>query len=90
MTLNAIVFSPDPDTRVQTLEEKVTSLDEKLTDIESENETLKEEKIKTETEKEALLQQVQVKRKFILIKGNLGFFSLVWTSLNCLDLYVCT
>lgn len=50
----------DPDTRVQTLEEKVTSLDEKITDIESENETLKEEKLKTETEKEALLQQIQV------------------------------
>lgn len=50
----------DPDTRVQNLEEKVTSLDEKITDIESENETLKEEKIKTETEKEALLQQIQV------------------------------
>lgn len=86
-----MVFSPDPDTRVQTLEEKVTSLDEKITDIESENETLKEEKIKSETEKEALLQQVQVKRIFILIKGNqLGFFSLVWTSLNCINLYVCT
>lgn len=50
----------DPDTRVQNLEEKVTSLDEKITDMESENETLKEEKIKTETEKEALLQQIQV------------------------------
>ncbi|XP_056022835.1 uncharacterized protein LOC125649969 isoform X2 [Ostrea edulis] len=49
----------DPDTRVQTLEEKVTSLDEKITDIESENEILKEEKLRTETEKEVLLQQIQ-------------------------------
>lgn len=45
---------------MQTLEEKVTSLDEKITDIESENEILKEEKLRTETEKEVLLQQIQV------------------------------
>lgn len=47
---------------MQTLEEKVTSLDEKITDIESENEILKEEKLRTETEKEVLLQQIQVIR----------------------------
>ncbi|XP_062575781.1 myosin-11-like isoform X4 [Saccostrea cucullata] len=59
----------DPDTRVQTLEEKVNSLDEKITDIESENETLKEQKLRTETEKEALLQQIQVLQQQVVTPG---------------------
>ena len=39
----------------------MTKLDDKVTDLESENEVLKEEKDKLETERVSLLEQVQVR-----------------------------